>query len=149
MDKQYIDIQNCLLQAQFLELALINGNFGSKWKLCISFFNYHLHLHLIQIIGMEENLLQVEPIWISEGKQNIYHKLSLFGFPRKNRNIYHKLSLVGFLKLEWNLEVLAVHISFGSIIELKCFLAQERNMRTSANKMELLHLIGLCVQSKV
>jgi hypothetical protein len=58
-----------LLQAQFLELALINGNFGSKWKLCISFFNYHLHLHLIQIIGMEENLLQVESIWISEGKQ--------------------------------------------------------------------------------
>jgi hypothetical protein len=33
-------------------LALINDNFDPEWKLCISFFNYHLHLHLIQIIGM-------------------------------------------------------------------------------------------------
>jgi hypothetical protein len=98
---------------------------------------------------MEENLPQVSLFGFLRKNRNIYHKLSLFGFLRKNGNIYHKLSLVGFLKLEWNLEVLVVQISFGNIMELECFLAQERNMRTSANKMELLHLIDLYVQIKV
>jgi hypothetical protein len=56
---------------------------------------------------MEENLPQVEPIWISEEK----------------RNIQHKLGLVGFIKLEWNLTVLAVQISFESIMEVEWVLA--------------------------
>jgi hypothetical protein len=34
-------------------------------------------------------------------------------------------------------------------MEVECVLAQEKNMRTSANKMKLLHLVGLYVQSKV
>jgi hypothetical protein len=32
------------------------------------FFNYYVHLHVTYISGMEENLPQVEPIWISEEK---------------------------------------------------------------------------------
>jgi hypothetical protein len=34
-------------------------------------------------------------------------------------------------------------------MEVEWVLAQERNMRTSANKMELLHLVGLYVQNKI
>jgi hypothetical protein len=34
-------------------------------------------------------------------------------------------------------------------MDVEWVLAQERNMRTSTNKMELLHLVGLYVQSKV
>jgi hypothetical protein len=51
--------------------------------------------------------------------------------------------------LKWNFKVLAVQISFESIMEVEWVLAQERNMKISANKMELLHLVGLYVQSKV
>jgi hypothetical protein len=55
--------------------------------------------------------------------RKIYRKLSLFGFLRKKRNIQHKLGLVGFIKLEWNLTVLAVQISFESIMEVEWVLA--------------------------
>jgi hypothetical protein len=36
---------------------------------CVYFFNYYVHLHLTQFSGMEEDLVHVEPIWISEEKQ--------------------------------------------------------------------------------
>jgi hypothetical protein len=113
------------------------------------FFNYHLHLHLIQIIGMEENLSQVEPIWISEEKQEHLPQVEpIWIFEEKQEHLPQ-------VEPSW---IPQIGMEFGSLSNAdifwkyygtRMFLAQERNMRTSANKMELLHLVGLCVQSKV
>jgi hypothetical protein len=82
---------------------------------------------------MEGNLLQAEPIWISEEKQEHLPQV--------------EPSWISQIRIEF--ESISSADIFWKYYGGRMGFSTRKNMRTSANKMELLHLIGLYVQSKV